>query len=38
MRDAAEGMQVRPCPVLAALASVHPKKSDTGICIIVNIF
>ena len=29
MRDAAEGQQVRPCPALSALATVHPKKSDT---------
>lgn len=31
MRDAAEGRQVRPCPVLSALAMINPKKSDPGI-------
>ena len=33
LRDAAEGRQVRPCPVLTALATVNPKKSAPGMSI-----
>ena len=38
LRDAAEGRQVRPCPVLTALATVNPKKSAPGMYIYVYIY
>ena len=36
LRDAAEGRQVRPCPVLTALATVNPKKSAPGMSIYIQ--
>ena len=36
MRDAAEGRQVRSCPVMEALASISLKKSDPGNVIYVK--